>query len=148
TGMGATYVSTTETPVKELVKKSGPPDIIIECTGHSGVVFTGMEVLGKNGVLVLTSITGGQAHVTIPADKVNLDFVLGNKGRVGTVTANREYWERGVKSRPTAELEYPGLVGRILTHKVQGVENYQELMRLLVEVKSALKVYCEIAPLP
>jgi threonine dehydrogenase-like Zn-dependent dehydrogenase len=148
TGMGATYVSTTQTPVHDLAKKSGPPDIIIECTGHSGVVFTGMEILGKNGVLVLTSITGGQRHVTVPADKVNLDFVLGNKCLVGTVNANREYFEMGVKSLATAELEYPGLVGKILTHKVQGLENYQELMRLLVEVKSALKVYAEIAPLP
>jgi len=146
-GMGATYVSTTQTPLKELAAKTGMPDLIIEATGHSGVVFESMEVLGKNGVLCLTSITGGQRHVQVPSDKVNLDFVLGNKVVFGTVNANREYFEMGVKSLATAELEYPGLISKILTHKVVGLDNYAEMMRLLVEVKNALKVYVEVSPI-
>ena len=35
--------------------------------------------------------------VEVPADRINLDFVLGNKVMVGTVNANREYFEMGVK---------------------------------------------------
>jgi hypothetical protein len=40
---------------------------------------------------------------------------------------------------------YPGMIQKILTNPVQGLENYQEMMRLLVEEKSALKVYMEVA---
>ena len=36
-------------------------------------------------------------HVEVPADRINLEFVLGNKVMVGTVNANREYFETGVR---------------------------------------------------
>lgn len=39
---------------------------------------------------------------------VNKEFVLGNKVMVGTVNANREYFEMGVKDLAQAEAEYPG----------------------------------------
>ena len=56
-----------------------------------------MQALGKNGVLVLSSVTGGDKKIEVPADRINLEFVLGNKVMVGTVNANREYFEMGVK---------------------------------------------------
>ena len=56
-----------------------------------------MQLLGHNGVLVWTSITGGRQHVEVPSDKVNLDWVLGNKLLLGSVNANREHFEMGIK---------------------------------------------------
>jgi hypothetical protein len=47
-------------------------------------------------VLVLASVTGGDREHSVPTDKINLDFVLGNKLVVGTVNANREYFEASV----------------------------------------------------
>ena len=61
-------------------------------------MFEACRLLGKNGVLVLSSVTGGDRKVEVPADKINLDFVLGNKVMVGTVNANREYFESGVRT--------------------------------------------------
>ena len=55
-----------------------------------------MQALGKNGVLVLSSVTGGDHKIEVPADAINLEFVLGNKVMVGTVNANREHFEMGV----------------------------------------------------
>ena len=42
-----------------------------------------MQALGKNGVLVLASVTGGDRKIEVPADQINLEFVLGNKVMVG-----------------------------------------------------------------
>src|SRR6185436_12842288 len=125
--LGARYVITQEVPVVEGAKQFGPFDLIFEATGNSGVVFESMQALGKNGVLVLSSVTGGDRMVQIPADRINLDFVLGNKVMVGTVNANREYFEMGVRDMSQAEAEYPGWLARLLTHPVKGLENYQEL---------------------
>ncbi len=72
------------------------------------MVFDSMQILGKNGVLVLLSVTGGNRRVEVPADKLNLDFVLGNRVMAGTVNANREHFEMGVKDMAQAEAEYPG----------------------------------------
>ncbi len=38
-----------------------------------------MDVLGKNGVLAMVSVTGGERTIEVPADRINLGFVLGNK---------------------------------------------------------------------
>ena len=103
-----------------------------------------MQALAKNGVLVLSSVTGGDKMIEVPADKINLDFVLGNKVMVGTVNANREYFESGVKDMSQAVLEYGDWLSRLLTHPVSGLDNYQELFETLTTAKGAIKVYCEI----
>jgi threonine dehydrogenase-like Zn-dependent dehydrogenase len=143
--LGARYVSTRETPLLEEAGRSGPYDIIFEATGFSPVVFESMQALGKNGVLILSSVTGGNREITVPADKINLDFVLGNKVMVGTVNANREYFERGVKDMAQAEAQYPGWLARLLTHPVRGLENHQQLFAALNGAKGAIKVFCQIA---
>ncbi len=79
-----------------------------------------------------------------PADKINLDFVLGNKVMVGTVNANREYFESGVKDLSQAKPEYGDWLDRLLTHPVKGLENYAELFEKLTNAEGAIKVFCEI----
>ena len=143
--IGATYESTADLSIMESTDKHGPFDIIFEATGFSPVVFDSMQALGKNGVLVLSSVTGGDRMVEIPADKINLGFVLGNKVMVGTVNANREYFELGVKDMAQAEAEYPGWLSRLLTHPVKGLENYRELFDKLTNARGAIKVFCEVA---
>jgi len=43
--------------------------------------------------------------IQIPADHINLEFVLGNKVIVVTVNANREYFEMEVGDTAQAEAE-------------------------------------------
>ena len=142
--IGARYETTTALPVKAAAEKYGPFDLIFEATGFSPVVFECMEALGKNGVLVLSSVTGGDRKVEVPADRINLGFVLGNKVMVGTVNANREYFEIGVKDMAQAESEYSGWLRRLLTHPVRGLENYGQLFDALSNGRGAIKVYCEV----
>jgi threonine dehydrogenase-like Zn-dependent dehydrogenase len=145
--LGARYLSTINTPIVEAVKELGPFDLIFEATGNSSVVFDSMQALAKNGVLVLSSVTGGDRMIEVPADRINLDFVLGNKVMVGTVNANREYFEMGVRDLAQAEAEYPGWLRRLLTHPVKGLENYKQLFETLTTAKGAIKVFCEVADL-
>ena len=143
--LGARYESTRDLPLIDGSQKYGPFDLVFEATGYAPIVFDAMQALGKNGVLVLSSVTGGNHRVEVPADKINLDFVLGNKVMVGTVNANREYFESGVKDLAQAEAEYPGWLSRLLTHPVKGLENYRELIDTLTTARSAIKVFCEVA---
>jgi threonine dehydrogenase-like Zn-dependent dehydrogenase len=143
--IGARYESTADVPILDGATRYGPFDLIFEATGFSPIVFESMQALGKNGVLVLSSVTGGDRRVEIPADRINLQFVLGNKVMVGTVNANREYFEMGVRDMAQGEAEYPGWLGRLLTHPVKGLENYQELFATLTSAKGAIKVFCEVA---
>ncbi len=145
--IGARYESVANVPILDGATKYGPFDVIFEATGHSPVVFDSMRALGKNGVLVLSSVTGGDRTVEVPADRINLEFVLGNKVMVGTVNANREYFELGVRDLAQAEAEYTGWLRRLLTHPVKGLENYRELLDTLTTARGAIKVFCEVAEL-
>jgi glucose 1-dehydrogenase len=143
--LGATYLSTLDVPILQGAAEHGPFDLIFEATGSSAVVFESMQALGKNGVLVLSSITGGGRTLEVPADRINLEFVLGNKVMVGTVNANREYFELGVRDMAQAEAEYPGWLGRLLTDPVRGLDNYRDLFAKLASPNGAIKIYCEVA---
>jgi threonine dehydrogenase-like Zn-dependent dehydrogenase len=121
----ARYVSTLNTPILEGAKQYGPFDLIFEATGASQMVFESMQAVGKNGVLVLSSVTGDK-KVEVPADKINLDFVFGNKLLVGTVNANREYFESGVRDMALGEAMYGGWMHEQLTHPVEGLDSYPE----------------------
>ncbi len=148
TALGASYYSTAATPFRERAQTLPAPDIIFEATGFSPLVFDAMEVLGKNGVLVLSSVTGGDRMVQVPADRINLGFVLGNKVMVGTVNANREYFEAGVRDHALAKTTWGDWADQLITHRVSGLPGYAELFRLLTEGHDVIKVICEVAPLP
>jgi threonine dehydrogenase-like Zn-dependent dehydrogenase len=142
--IGASYRSTAEMSIAETAKMHGPFDIIIEGTGFSPLVFEAMDVLGKNGVLVMVSETGGDRIVEVPADRINQGFVLGNKVAVGSVNASRADFERGAQDLAQAELTHPGWLARLLTHPVRGLERYGELLTTLTTARNAIKVFCEV----
>jgi threonine dehydrogenase-like Zn-dependent dehydrogenase len=142
-GYGATYVSTKQTALSDLVKRVGKPDLIFEATGNPEISIRAMDVLAHNGALIWTSITGGQHEVTVDAARINLEWVLGNKLLVASVNGNRRHFELGIQALSHGELTYPGITQRILTHPVAGLDHYREMMRLLEE-KEALKVFVNL----
>jgi threonine dehydrogenase-like Zn-dependent dehydrogenase len=143
--IGARYVDANALSLKQASAKFGPFDLILEATGFSPLVFEAMEVLNKNGVLAMLSITGGDRTSEIPSDKINQSFVLGNKLAFGSVNANHGHFEQGSKDLAHAEAQYPGWLSKLLTHPVKGLENYKELIRKLTDAKEAIKVFCEVA---
>src|ERR671931_638496 len=86
--LGGVYFSTQDATLAEISERRGPFDLIMDATGFSPIIWEAAEVLGKNGVLVLSSITGGDRKAEINSDAINQSFVLGNKVMVGTVNAS------------------------------------------------------------
>jgi threonine dehydrogenase-like Zn-dependent dehydrogenase len=145
--IGATYDSTVDLPPLEGAKKYGSYDLIFECTGFSPLVFEAMQTLSKNGVLILSSVTGGERTIdAVPSDKINQQFVLGNRVMVGTVNAGREHFELGVRDLALGEAMYSGWLERILTHKVEGLENFAQVFDILNNSAkyNSIKTYFEL----
>jgi len=143
--IGASYVSTKQASLADTAARSGKCDLVFEATGYSPIIFDAMhELLAKNSVMVLASVTGGDRRVEIPADQINLDFVLGNKALVGTVNANREHFEAGVQDLVRASADWPGWLERLLTHRVEGLRGCPAAFELLGS-PGAIKVYVDVA---
>src|ERR671933_2796285 len=143
--LGGVYYSTQDTTLGEISGERGPFDLIMDATGFSPIIWEAAEVLGKNGVLVLSSITGGERKAEIASDRINQSFVLGNKVMVGTVNASPADFRSGVTDLIKAEAIYPGWLGQLLTTPIDGLENYEQMIRELTENREAIKVYVEVA---
>ena len=116
----------------------------MDATGFSPVIWEAAEVLGKNGVLVLSSITGGERKAEVNSDKINQSFVLGNKVMVGTVNASPADFRSGVDDLIKAQALFPGWLDQLLTTPIRGLENYDQMIRALTEDKDAIKVFVEV----
>jgi threonine dehydrogenase-like Zn-dependent dehydrogenase len=143
--LGGTYVSAAEASLAEASAEHGPFDLMLDATGFSPAVWQAAEVLGKNGVLVLTSITGGERTAEINSDAVNQGFVLGNKVMVGSVNASPADFRSGVDDLIKAEALFPGWLAQLLTTPIDGLEHYDRMIRELTENRDAIKVYVEVA---
>ncbi|MGI8670541.1 MAG: glucose 1-dehydrogenase [Aridibacter sp.] len=145
--IGVTYDSTLEISVKDSVEKYGEYDLVFECTGYSPIIFDAMQSLNENGVLILASVTGGERKTdAVPSDEINQKFVLGNRVMFGTVNANTEHFEMGVKDLALCEAMYQGWLSKMLTHKIKGLENYEKAFEILNDSAkyNAIKVYFEV----
>jgi glucose 1-dehydrogenase len=142
--LGGRYASTQDLTLEQLSTERGPFDLILDATGFSPIVWEAAEVLGKNGVLVLSSITGGDRKAEINSDRINQSFVLGNKVMVGTVNASPADFRSGVDDLIKAQALYPGWLGQLLTTPIHGLERYDEMIRALTEDHDAIKVYVEV----
>jgi len=137
---GSYYINAKKEPILDLKEKIGSFDLVIEATGSSQVAFESMKLIGTNGVLCLTSITGGDKRIEVEADKLNLDLVLGNKTVYGMVNANRNHFEAGVKHFYDFEEKWPTLLERMITRK-EPFENFKEaLKRDSEDLKTILEI--------
>src|ERR671933_53754 len=143
--LGGAYYSSQDATLAQVSDERGPFDLMFDATGFSPIVWEAAEVLGKNGVLVLASITGGDRTATINSDKINQGFVLGNKVMVGTVNAAPADFRSGVDDLIKSEALFPGWLNKLLTTPVRGLENYEQMIRELTENRDAIKVYVEVA---
>jgi len=143
--IGARYLSTREISVAEASATFGPFDLIFEATGYSPLVFEAAHALMKNGILILSSVTGGDRKTEVESDRLNLEFVLGNKVMFGTVNAHRGHFEAGCTDFARAEIMWAGWLPQLLTHPIRGLENYEEMFRALFEAEDAIKVYTMVS---
>jgi threonine dehydrogenase-like Zn-dependent dehydrogenase len=143
--IGATYVPQLDEKgeminhIGELPKTSGPFDFILEATGSEKVALSAMRIIGLNGILCLTSVTGSESSMEICAACLNLELVLGNRTVFGSVNASRVDFEQGVRDLAAAEARWPGWLGGIITRRVpierfrEGFERQPGDMKVVVE---------------
>ena len=91
-------------------------DLVVEATGSVALDFTLADRLGPNGVLVLTGIPDAASPPTsVAGGTLFRDVVLGNQAIVGSVNANRTYFESGLRDLTVFEQRWPGAVEKMVS---------------------------------
>jgi threonine dehydrogenase-like Zn-dependent dehydrogenase len=125
--IGATYVSGKDTSLEQLAALVGNIDLVYEATGAAGVSFQLMELLGTNGVFILTGVPGRKAPIELDADLIMRNFVLKNQIVYGTVNANREAFESAISDLATFTKKWPQAVRTLIT-KRYSMEQHRDLL--------------------
>ncbi|MBO0890425.1 MAG: glucose 1-dehydrogenase [Acidothermales bacterium] len=112
--IGATYVSTRNETFAELAERIGNVDVIYEAVGHSHFALEALEVLGTNGIYVLTGVPGLQAFVEADPARLMRTMVLKNQVLLGTVNAGADDFAAALRNLDLFRRRWPEAVRTLI----------------------------------
>lgn len=115
---GGEYISVREEPLEEVCSHLPNLDIILECSGSSRLAIEAMRLLGRDGVLVLISVTEPDQVLEVDAGRLNTELVANNKTVVGSVNSGLEDFSNAVERLDDFERLWPGLLERMFTERI------------------------------
>jgi len=90
--VGATYVNSRETELREFQNIHNPADFIFETTGHPPHAVEVVSALGPNGIATLQGIPGESAF-EIDGGEFHSELVVNNKGLLGVVNSQKSHFQ-------------------------------------------------------
>lgn len=112
--IGATYVSTQAETFAELAERVGNVDVIYEAVGHSHFALEALDVLGTNGIYVLTGVPGLQAFVEADPARLMRNMVLKNQVLLGTVNAGAHDFAAALRNLDVFRRRWPEAVDTLI----------------------------------
>jgi glucose 1-dehydrogenase len=110
TALGATYVSSQSTTFADLAEQMGNIDLVYEAVGHSHFALEALQVLGSNGIFVLTGVPGLQAFIEADPARLMRDMVLNNQVVLGTVNAGADAFASALRNLDLFQRRWPEAV--------------------------------------
>jgi glucose 1-dehydrogenase len=112
--IGATYVSSQTATFGELAEKIGNVDLVYEAAGHSHFALQALQVLGTNGIFVLTGVPGLQAFIEADPARLMRDMVLKNQVLLGTVNAGPDAFASALRDLQHFRRRWPEVVRTLI----------------------------------
>ncbi len=122
---GATYVSTTETPLAALAEESGGFDLVIEAAGDSQVMLDTLGLLRRNGVACLLGVDARRREVGVDGRVLGVDSILQNRAMLGSVNAHVRDWESAVDRLERVRERWPDALEEFVGLRVP-VDGFEE----------------------
>ncbi|MEU4244707.1 glucose 1-dehydrogenase [Actinoplanes sp. NPDC026619] len=91
------------------------PDVIIEATGVSNVVFEAMASTASYGIVCLTGVSPVGHKIAVDVGSANRDMVLENDVVVGSVNANLSHYAAAADALAKADADW---LSRLITRRV------------------------------
>ncbi|MDN5747791.1 MAG: glucose 1-dehydrogenase [Pseudonocardia sp.] len=93
----------------------GEPDVVIEATGVSSVVFGALAATAPYGIVCLTGVSSGGRPIELDGGALNRELVLENDAVIGSVNANRRHFTAAASALATAD---PAWLERLITRRL------------------------------
>ncbi len=133
TGIGGTYIDGRKHAVDDITGVYGKMDMVFEATGVAPLELNLLDVLGTNGLYVLTGIPGGDRTVQVHGAEIVRRLVLNNQVMVGSVNASRTHYATAVDDLLRARQAYGPAVDRLITQRLPYKDPKEAFMRQTAE---------------
>ena len=138
--LGGTYINARHTEIEELDDKLGQIDMILEAAGVAQLGFELIDVLGINGIYVMTGIPGEGKPVCIPGGETMSQIVLKNQVILGSVNASTANFETGIKDLEKAKNRWGDLIDGIITKRIKYTDFSDAIhMRSADDIKTVIR---------
>jgi glucose 1-dehydrogenase len=138
--IGAGYAATSVTPLATVAARAKRIDVVVEATGNAAVAFESLQLVGANGAVILTSVTGAMSSLDVPADVINKKLVLDNILVFGTVNAKSDDFRQGIADLADAERRWPAFLGALITRRVPLADAARALPHDPSQIKTVVEV--------
>ncbi|MDN5918729.1 MAG: glucose 1-dehydrogenase [Pseudonocardia sp.] len=91
------------------------PDVVLEATGVSSIVFGALSRTAPYGITCLTGVSAGGTRIGVDGGALNREIVLDNDVVIGSVNANRRHYQQAAEALATADA---GWLERLISRRV------------------------------
>lgn len=116
--IGGTYVDGRTIKTTDLDDKYGEFDFIFEATGVPSLSFDLLDVLGFNGIYVMTGIPSGERPVCFSGAEIMRQIVLKNQIILGSVNAGTRHFAMAIDDLEKAKNKWGKVIDELITLKV------------------------------
>jgi len=109
--LGATYHHSS---IGEIAAEA-PPDVVVEATGASRLVFDSMAAAASYGIVCLTGVSPAGRRISVDAGALNRELVLENVAVVGSVNANLRHYRAAADALAAADRSW---LERVISRRV------------------------------
>lgn len=125
--LGGSYLDGKKIKIEDLDDSLGQVDFIFEAAGVPQLGFDLIDVLGINGIYVMTGIPGEGKPVCIPGAETMVQIVLKNQVILGSVNASKQHFELGIRDLERAKNKWGTVIEDLITTRI----SYREFEKAL-----------------
>lgn len=140
--LGIHHINSKKHPIADIPKLlKRRIDIVVEMTGNPKVIKDAINIVGRDGIVLLLSVTGNSFVDNLDFAKFNYDIVTGNKLIVGIVNANKRYFKEGIEDMQKINRRYPGILESVITKRI-GLEEFSSYD--ILHDRSQIKIVIDV----
>lgn len=125
--LGGSYINAKNRSINDIQKEYQQIDLILEAAGIAHLDFDLFNLLGINGVYVLTGVPSEGKPLSVDGSHIMKQIVMKNQVIVGSVNANLENFHQAVKDLENGLARWGSVIPKIISHKV----NYKDFKNVL-----------------
>ena len=137
--IGADYVSSQDCTPAQMAARIGNIDLIYEATGSATLAFDMLNVLGRNGILILTGVPGAHGPQAIDIGALITNMTLKNQCVVATVNAGNDAFDRAIADLTAFRSKWPDAARGLITGRFK-LEQFETPIRDASGIKSIIEM--------